>query len=85
MANGLGGTMKKKEIKGLGDVVEIITVTLGVKKLVTNCNDCKKRREKWNEKIPFKKNVPSNEDAIRVVEEQVKEVLTSYKKSNGST
>lgn len=47
--------MKKQEIKGLGDVVEIITVTLGVKKLMPDCNDCKKRRERWNEKIPFKK------------------------------
>ena len=44
---------KEKHIKGLGDVVEIITVTLGVKKLMPDCNDCKKRRERWNEKIPF--------------------------------
>lgn len=47
--------MKKQEIKGLGDVVEIVTVTLGVKKLMPYCNDCKKRRERWNEKVSFKR------------------------------
>lgn len=54
MADGLGDTIEKREIKGLGDVVEIITVTLGVKKIMPDCNDCKKRRKRWNEKIPFK-------------------------------
>lgn len=62
---------------GLGDTIEWITVKTGVKKIISkywDC-DCDGRRKKWNKKIPYKKNVPSDEDAIRVAEEQVKEVL----------
>ena len=65
---------------GLGDTVEWITVKTGIKKIVPKNCGCEKRKKWLNEKITFKKNVPSNEDAIRVAEEQVKEVLTSNKK-----
>lgn len=64
---------------GLGDTIEWITVKTGVKKIVPKNCGCDKRRKKLNKLVPYKKNVPSNEDAIRVMEEQVKEVLTSYK------
>lgn len=64
---------------GLGDTIEWITVKTGVKKIVPKNCGCDKRRKWLNEKVPFKKNVPSDEDAIRYMEEQLKGVLTSYK------
>lgn len=48
--------MEKQEIKGLGDVVEIVTTTLGVKKIMPKNCGCDKRRKRWNEKVSFKKN-----------------------------
>ena len=67
---------------GLGDTIEWITVKTGIKKIISkywDC-DCDGRRKKLNKTVPYKKNVPSNEDAIRVMEEQLKGVLTPYKK-----
>lgn len=46
--------MKKQEIKGLGDVVEIVTTTLGVKKIMTKNCGCDKRRKKLNKLVPYK-------------------------------
>ncbi len=63
-------------MEGLGDVIEIITQKTGVKKIMPKNCGCDKRKEKLNKLVPFKKNLPSDEDAIRVMEEQVKEVLT---------
>jgi predicted O-methyltransferase YrrM len=40
----------KKKLEGLGDVVEKITKSIGVKP----CNSCKERRDKLNDKFPFK-------------------------------
>ena len=60
----------------LGDVVEVITQKTGIKKIMPKNCGCDKRRKKLNKLMPFKKNIPSDEDAIRVMEEQVKEVLT---------
>lgn len=47
-----------KESRGLGDTVEKITTATGLKKLVKmvskDCG-CDKRRDKLNEKFPYKK------------------------------
>lgn len=45
---------KKREIKGLGDVIEVATVTLGVKKIMPKNCGCDKRRKKLNKLVPFK-------------------------------
>lgn len=43
-------------MEGLGDLIEIVTVNTGIKKLVgKNCEGCRKRRQWANKKIPFKK------------------------------
>ena len=43
-------------MEGLGDVIEIVTVKTGIKKLAPkNCN-CQKRRQWLNKKVPFKTN-----------------------------
>lgn len=47
--------MQKKEIKGLGDVVEVVTVKTGIKKLMPKGCGCNKRKEKLNKLVPFKK------------------------------
>lgn len=47
--------MKKREIKGMGDVVEIITQKTGAKKIMPKNCGCDRRRKWLNEKIPFKK------------------------------
>lgn len=39
------------ELRGLGDVISRVTKKLGIKE----CGGCKKRREKLNEWVPFKK------------------------------
>lgn len=44
-------------MEGLGDVIEIITVNTGIKKIVPkNCTGCRNRRQWLNQKVPFKKN-----------------------------
>ena len=48
---------RPKEINGLGDTIEWITVKTGVKKIIYkywDC-DCDGRRKKWNKLVPFKK------------------------------
>lgn len=61
--------------KGLGDTIEIITTTLGINKVMPKDCGCNKRKAILNKLVPYKKNIPSDEDAIRVIEEQVKEVM----------
>lgn len=38
-----------KPMRGLGDVVEKVTKSVGVKP----CSSCKKRKEEWNKKFPL--------------------------------
>tara|TARA_R110002020_G_scaffold58337_3_gene159830 strand:+ start:17487 stop:17654 length:168 start_codon:yes stop_codon:yes gene_type:complete len=49
----------KKELKGLGDLVERVTETTGIKRVVEGVTKggcgCDKRRDKLNEKFPFKR------------------------------
>lgn len=40
-----------KELKGVGDVIEGVTKSVGIK----SCGGCKKRRDYLNKKFPFKK------------------------------
>lgn len=40
---------KKKKVKGLGDVIEKITETVGIEK----CAECEERRKKLNKMFPF--------------------------------
>lgn len=40
-----------KEFSGVGDVIEGVTKSVGIKP----CGGCKKRRDYLNEKFPFKK------------------------------
>lgn len=42
-------------MEGLGDVIEIVTVKTGIKKLFKNCSGCRNRRQWVNKKVPFKK------------------------------
>lgn len=46
---------EEKKIKGLGDVVEVVTVKTGIKKLMPKDCGCNKRKEKLNKLVPFKK------------------------------
>lgn len=50
---------KKKELKGLGDLIERVTETTGIKKVVDNMSKggcgCSQRRDKLNERFPFKR------------------------------
>ena len=50
---------KKKKLKGLGDLVERVTETTGIKRVVEGVTKggcgCDKRRDKLNEKFPFKR------------------------------
>jgi len=41
---------RRKKIKGLGDVVEAITDTLGIEK----CSACEERQNKWNTLFPIR-------------------------------
>jgi hypothetical protein len=49
----------KKELKGLGDLIERVTETTGIKKVVEKATNggcgCSQRRDKLNEKFPFKR------------------------------
>ena len=58
----------KKEIKGLGDLVEAVTEVTGIKTVVEKTTEllgiedcgCNRRKEEWNKLVPFK-NEPSNQ------------------------
>lgn len=45
---------KVPKVEGLGDVVEVVTTTLGVKKIMPKNCGCDKRRKKLNKLVPFK-------------------------------
>lgn len=55
------GDKRKKEYKewkktyGIGDLVEDITKTTGIKKLVGDCEPCQKRKERLNRLLSFKR------------------------------
>ena len=40
---------KQKSMRGLGDAIERVTKAIGIK----TCGDCKQRRDKLNELVPF--------------------------------
>lgn len=44
----------KNKIEGLGDAVEAVTVTLGIKKLMPKNCGCDKRRKMLNKLVSFK-------------------------------
>ncbi len=50
---------EKKELKGLGDLIERVTETTGIKQVVENMSKggcgCSERKDKLNEKFPFKR------------------------------
>lgn len=48
---------RKKKISGLGDVVKVVTDTLGIEQ----CNDCKQRQTELNRLFPFKRVKPMTE------------------------
>ena len=52
---------KRKSKKGLGDTVAKITEVTGIKKIVGECEGCKKRQAKLNKMFPYKRNLNDSE------------------------
>ncbi len=52
---------KRKQKKGLGDTVAQITEVTGIKKIVGECEGCKKRQAKLNKMFPYKRNLNADE------------------------
>lgn len=52
---------QRRKKKGLGDTVAKITEVTGIKKIVGDCEGCKKRQEKLNKLFPYKRDLNDSE------------------------